>query len=307
MEYEDSGLYEELEGIAGIEETEGHQIYRGRFHGRRGKFTTIVRLIYNGLSYNLGTIDGAVTVMKDFTHWRFIAPVDRFARDDFADMTLLEVLQEMANETASVPVPAWDDFFSFLGGREDLVNAAMLSNDVVRIGGVKVYFQMLGSCSDFCSFTRWLCDNVGEAGNLPAANFIVGQELMIPMDMHSAAPVSVTLRTPTTKPAYSTDTSLWGKQGDTFNDPVFFAGEYIYAFEPTTDKHGTTVPQGWSAVSGEETLSYTPYDMEKNPVTIPIEDGADLELVWQEKMFMDIEYDESTEVLDGTITFSFLA
>jgi hypothetical protein len=54
-------------------------------------------------------------------------------------------------------------------------------------------------------------------------------------------------------------------------------------------------------------MAYTPYDMDATPVTVPIAGGSGLEFAWQEKMFMDIEYDESTEVLDGTINFLFRA
>lgn len=305
MENENGGIVEDGGFVENYDMT---KVYRGKFQGLRGKFITIARLIHNGLSYNLGTIDGAVTIMDDFTRWRFIAPIDRFVREEFAEMTLREVLQMMADETANVPVPAWDDFFSFLSGREDLANAAILGNSVIRVGGMKVTPRPIENCSDFGSFASWLCGVIGEAGNLPAVGFIVGQELLIPLDMYSATPVSVTLKTPTQKPAYKEDTTLWGKHSESFNDPVFLGGEYLYAFEPTTDKFGTAIPQGWSIVSEEgKTWSYTPYDMEANPVTIPIEDGSELEFIWIEMLFMDIEYDETTEVHDGTITFSILA
>jgi hypothetical protein len=273
---------------------------------------SIARIIYNGFSYNFGSQDGAVTIMDGFTLWRFIAPVDRFEMADYAEMTLREALEEIIKETEAVPVPAWDEFFSFLAGREDYANAVFIGVDVMRIGGVKVRLPLIQNCNDFASFMRWLSDNVGEAGNLPAGEFIAGQDMMIPIDMYSAVHVSITLKTPTQRPPYEKDTTLWGKQNGLFNDPVFFAGQFVYAFEPTTDKHGTTVPQGWSAVSGigaedEDPMAYTPYDMEANPVTVPIAGGSGLEFAWQEKMFMDIEYDESTEVLDGTINFLFRA
>jgi hypothetical protein len=292
-------------------------VRRGKFQGKRGNFMSIARIIYNGLSYNFGSQDGAVTIMDGFTIWRFIAPVDRFSMADYAEMTLHETLEEIIKETEAVPVPAWDEFFSFLGGREDLANAAILGNDVIRIGGVKVNFPMIQNCSDFCTFMHWLSDNVGEAGNLAAGDFIDGYDMTIPLELYSAVPVSVTLKTPTMKPAFDEDSesvplfggiAMFGKT-EGFAQPVFTAilgtAIYVYAFEETS-WIDVPVPQGWSIVediSGD--IAFTPYDMEANPVTIPIENGEGLEISSGEKIFGDVEYDESTEVLDGTISFLF--
>ncbi len=290
-------------------------VRRGKFQGKRGNFMSIARIIYNGLSYNFGSQDGAVTIMDEFRIWRFIAPVDRFVMEDYAEMTLHEALDEIIKETEAVPVPAWDEFCSFLSGREDMANAAILGHDIIRIGGVRVEFPPIENCSDFCTFMRWLSDNVGEAGNLPAVGFIEGQDMTTPLDMYSAMPVSFTLKTPTKNPGYTEDVNggafFWGKYGGMFNAPVFITGTtdiYLYAFEQTTDKNGAIVPQGWSVVGavGEETFTYTSYDMTANPVTIPYTEEMG-EVNYGLKLFADIEYDETTEVYDGTINFLFRA
>lgn len=292
-------------------------VRRGKFQGRNGNFMTIARIIYNGLSYNFGSQDGAVTIMDGFSVWRFIAPVGRFDMEEYAKSSLHDALQNVVEEVKSVPVLAWDEFFSFLGGNEDMANMAILGYDVIRIGGVKVNFPMIQNCSDFETFMRWLSDNIGEAGNLPACDFITGQDMTIPMEMYSATPIAVTLKTPTMRPTYSEDVPLFGGvalygKDDIFAHPVYCAVKYpeiyVYAFEETT-YNGVAVPTGWSVadVSDEENVIFSPYDMENNPVTIPIENGEGIEINWAEKMFGDIAFDESSEVHDGTIYFLFRA
>lgn len=286
-------------------------VRRGKFQGKSGTFMSIARIIYNGLSYNFGSQDGAVTIMNQLTTWRFIAPVGRFDMTDYADLSLADALKDVAEDTKNVPIPAWDEFFSFLGGREDLVNAA-IQPYVIFIGGVKVDLPFLQSCSTFFEFMSWLLADIGEAGNLPASAFIEGQDMFILMEEYSAMPTSITLKTPTIKPTYSDDINLlsgyayYGKQ-DAFAHPVFMCDRYIYAYEETTF-YGVAVPQGWSImeIDSAENISFAPYDMDANPVTIAL-GGEAVEVNYIAKLFMDIEYDLSTAVKEGEILYVFRA
>lgn len=286
---------------------------RGKFQGKSGNFMSIARIIYNGLSYNFGTQDGAVTIMDGFMAWNFIAPVDRFDLSRYEDMTLREMLEDVIADVENVPVVAWDEFFEFLDSNEDMANAAVHGFSVHRIGGAKLDLPLIEGCSDFCKFMRWLCDNAGEAGNLPAKAFIHEQDMAIPIDLYTATPVSLTAKTPTRKPT-ETEISLLGDYAcfttleGAFAQPVFLMVIedviVLYAYEETSDMLGGIVPQGWNVVSEDENgLIYTPWDIDANPVTIPFPYGEGIEVNWQAKIFMDIEYSEETEVQNGTITF----
>lgn len=293
-------------------------VRHGKFHGKSGNFMTIARIIYNGMSYNFGSKDGAVTMSDQLTRWKFIAPVGRFDMTDYAESSLVEALRDVMEDVENAPVPAWDEFFAFLGGKEELVNASVQAH-VVRIGGVKVDLPFIGKMSTFAEFMGWLTDNIGEAGNLAASEFIEGQDMTIPMEEYNALLKAVTLKTPDRVPIetdiqlldgvtyYASYTTLSG----TFNTPVFLftAGSttYLYAFNYTTDANGKTITKGWYMTHDSATgISYTPYDMDAYPVTVTL-DGKTVLKNYQAKLFMDIEFDETTEVLDGCVYYVFRA
>ena len=295
-------------------------VRRGKFQGRNGKFMSLARLIYNGLSYNFGSQDGAVTIGDGFTVWRFIAPVDRFVVSDYVDLPLQETLSGVIAETERVPVPAWNEFFSFLGGNEDIANAALLGHDVIRVGGVKVNFQPIQNCTDFSSFMRWLTANLGEAGNLQSSDFIAGQDMIIPLDMYNSVPVAMTLKNPTQIPEYKEDVVIgtsanwfiWSKT-DTAPFPFFTVssdvGIVVYSPGAATDPDsGVSLIQGWNKLDLQNG-QYIPYDMEANPITVPITDWTSLTDAQKQllKCFGDFIYDETQEVYDGTINFMFRA
>lgn len=296
-------------------------VRRGKFQGKSGKFTTLARIIYNGLSYNFGSQDGAVTMLGGLTTWRFIAPVGRFDMTDYTGLSLRDALAGMSEDAMNVPIPAWDEFFSFLSGREDLVNASIQPN-VIFVGGIKVDLPFLQNCSTFSEFINWLNSNMGAAGNLPASEFVHGQDMAIPMEMYSATISSVTLKKPTDMPAYSSDVDVidsmgngyasYGKLSGTYTQPVFVIKasgcSYVYSFvAPTTDANGTIVPLGWSmAYDSANGLQYTPIDIVANPVTIQADSGATMKN-YIAKLFVDIEYDLSTAEKKGEINYVFRA
>lgn len=299
-----------------FEKFDWNTVRRGKFQGRNGKFMSLARLIYNGLSYNFGSQDGAVTIGEGFTVWRFIAPVDRFVMADYADMTLREAMEAVAEETRNVSVPAWDEFFAFLGGNEDLANTALTGYDVVRVGGVKVKLPPIKNVIDFYSFTHWLTDNISETEYAPASAFIDGQDMIIPLDMYDSVPVSVTLKTPTLIPEYKENVVFERFQWARIEGvpvPVFLSQDYdyilVYSPEAFTDPDsGILVHQGWNKVDYTNG-QYIPYDMEANPITVPIVYGASLTDAQKQllKCFGDFEYDETQEVYNGTINFMFRA
>lgn len=292
-------------------------VRRGKFHGKDGKFMTLARIIYNGMSYNFGSKDGAVTMGDNLTTWKFIAPVGRFDMTNYAGMSLVSALKSVTEDTKNAPIPAWDEFFSFLAGREEFVNAA-IQPYIVRIGGVRVDLPFLERCSTFAEFMGWLSDNIGDAGQLPASSFIVWQDMTIPMEEYTALPKTVKLKTPDVRPSDEVDLldgvtyrASYETMDGTYAQPVFLfktdVWTYVYAYEETTNVNGTTVPKGWSRSYESATgLAYSPFDLDANPVTVTLDGNTTLKN-YLAKLFMDIEYDETTEELKGYVNYVFRA
>lgn len=294
---------------------------RIHFRGKAGNIITIARLIYNGFSHNLGTVDGAVVIKNNYSVWQFIAPAGRWVVDDFTGKSLSEALQLVGEDSAVVPVPAWDDFCGFLRDPEIEMNVNQIlhgSTSSIKVAYKKTESPLIKGIVDFPSFARWLYEHTGEAGETPAEQFAIGQSINIPADLYKSTPVSFTLKTPTEQPTYVKEVDVLAGDGVTavyaahegaIEQPIFYCAvdstTYIYAFEQTTDPDGVVVPQGWSVFDGS---AYIPYDMEANPVVIPYVEG--LEWSYLAKAFADIQWETTTETtyrIKNTIDLSAFA
>lgn len=289
-----------------------------QFRNKLGVLYTIYRVIHNGRKYiyngssgggegggGSSLQDGAVAVSEDFSVWKFITPPDRWDMSYFAQKTLKESLTEIVADTETAPIPAWDDFFTYLADPqiEQMANQAVLGGfSSVGIAYRKVDLPLIQGCTNFQSFMRWLGENIGEAGDLPTESFLNGQSLIIPLDQYIANPVRFMCReTPTERPNYyGTDTFIF-QQGDTafcsygtkngfYGAPVLYYSryfnEYIYSFEPTTDANGGNIPVGWSSYIGG---AYVPKTVGDDGLGLAMEDG--LKYSYLARIFYNIEYE----------------
>ncbi len=278
-----------------------HTLRGAQVKTKKGTLTTLAKLIYNGFSYNFGTIDGAVTIADNYKLWRFIAPASRWSIADFSGKTLSESLRIVGEDSATVPVVAWDSFCAFLTDPEIEVSVNQVlhgKTSSIKIAYQKTDLPFLQGITDFPSFAKWLYGNTGEAGDMPTASFTSGQNIIIPADMYVGTPVSFTLKTPTEKPTYVSDVNVlksdscyaaYTTSDGSITNPVFIcdtgAGMYMYAFEEIQYIDGLTIPIGWS-VYGADGL--VPYDMEANPVIIPYTES--MEWTYLAKAFTDIQW-----------------
>lgn len=279
-------------------------VRNARFLSGAGGYVTLARIVLNGASHNLGTENGAVTFGEDYTDWRFIAPKGRWDMAYFETMTLREALCIIREDAENVPIPAWDDFFAFLGEpeKEHHVNSVLHGKtSSIRVAYRRSALPLIKGMTDFPHFASWLDESVGAAGDLPASRFINGQDLIIPMDLYTSVPTAFRFKVPAEQPVYIEDTAVlsagknilasYGTAGGFFPTPVLMGmldstAYLIYAFETMTDRDGGTVPQGCSVYDG---TAYTPYDMEANPISVPYSEG----MTWSYllKYFCDVAYE----------------
>jgi hypothetical protein len=286
------------------------------FKTKIGNFITLSKLIYNGFSYNFGTIDGAVVIMNNYALWRFIAPANRWSHDDFEGKSLSETLRIVGEESAVVPVVAWDEFCKFLAGGDNLVivNQIMFGKtSSIKIAYKNTDLPLLSGITDFPSFAKWLYTHMGEVGDEPHDKFHTSKGLAIPIDIYQSTPVSFTLKTPAEEPPYpymSDTVMLKGEgvtagytnkamDGTTMSRASVFRckiGEdiYVFGFEDgedwmTSQKH-PSYKAGWNKWNG---TYYERYDMEANPVVIPYTEG--MEWSYLAKAFTDIQWETTGE------------
>lgn len=285
---------------------------QGKFIKKSGGYIQLARIIFNGFSYNFGTQDGAVTINDNYTIWKFITPKDRWDLSHFAGKTLIETLQEIKADTDSTPIVAWDNFFNYLSDPqiEAYANMAIFNNtSSVKVAYCDTNLPIIQGVSTFSQFAAWIIENIGESGQLPATSFINGTDLIIPIDLYVGTPLRFNFKTPTMKPnamgVVVTDTDgktglvRYDKADDVFDSPVLQIvvtdeqGEIdhniIYAYEETKDSSGVTVPQGWSSTDG---LTYTPFDIDSNPVNLEYVDG--MQFTYLMKVFGDVEFESQT-------------
>lgn len=295
----------EYEGVFGRVDLQS--IRQGKFIKKNGSYIQLARIIYNGFSYNFGTPNGAVTINDNYSIWKFITPKDRWALSHFANNTLLETLQIIKADTDSAPIVAWDNFFNYLSDPkiETYANTAIFNNtSSIKVAYCDTDLPIMQDVTTFSQFARWIIEHIKGSGQLPTSSFINGADLIIPIDLYVGTPVSFNFKTPTMKPnspgAVIIDTD--GKTGlvsyDTakgvFNSPVLHIPisdeeTVIYAYDETTDSTDTTIPQGWSRTDG---LTYTPFDIDTNPVSIEYVEG--MEFTYLMRVFGEVEIELQT-------------
>ena len=293
-----------------------------QFKNKLGDMYDIFRVIYNGRKYIYGagggtggsggggtTVpdNGAVAVSNDFTVWQFIAPPNRWDLQYFADKTLRQSLEEIVEDTANAPIPAFKEFFSYLGEpqAEQLANMAIHGEySSIRIAYRVADLPLIQGCSSFSEFMNWLSQNCGEAGDLIAGKFISGQYLIIPIDQYKATPVRFKLRAvPKERPNFYEEAtvvtkngvgSFYGKRDGQFAEAVFYlpiseTEILLYAFDASTDKNGVTVPSGWSVYNG------TQYSAANSAMldSMNIDGDETVQYSYLGKIFYDIEYEKA--------------
>lgn len=281
-------------------------IRHAQFRKRNGDLFTLAKIIYNGFKNNLGTHDGAVVINNNYLLWKFIAPADRYDMEHFAPLTLRQALEEIREDTENAPVPAWDNFFEFLGEPENeaAFNAILHGKtSSIHIAYRNTDLPLLRGTKDFPGFVTWLARNCGEAGAIPASTFINGQDMIIPLDLYTATPLRGRLKTPTIEPTWIGDEMpvftisgenavVYGTKNGLYHYPVLYIGmddgTLLYSFHMMADINGLAVPAGWSKFDG---ATYAPYDIEANPIAL--EYGEGMEMTYLAKAFFDIEYESA--------------
>lgn len=301
-----------------------------QFQDKLGYLFPIYRVIYNGRKYTYGgssggsgggssaPSDGAVAISPDFAVWRFVAPPNRWDLSRFTEMTLKETMSEIVEDTKNAPVPAFEEFFAYLGDpvAEQYANMAIHGGySSIRIAYREADLPLIQGCSTFSQFMEWLGKNCGESGNLIAGKFINEQNLIIPIDQYRATPVRFTLRaTPKERPNFYEETvvaskgetvCIYGKMDGHFTDAVFYiptgSTTVLYSFTSTADKNGLAVPMGWSVYNG------TAYTATQAPVGTVVEYDASVQYTYLTKIFFDIEYEPaeaSVYLLNNSIDMS---
>lgn len=104
-----------------------HAVKKATFKDKLGVLHTLVKMVWKSVTYNFNETaqNGAVIFANSYENWDFIAPDNRLSFSGYLNMTLGEVLENMETVLTESPIPAWDKFAEWLGGKGNLANSVL--------------------------------------------------------------------------------------------------------------------------------------------------------------------------------------
>ena len=139
------------------------QVKHARFITRVGDIFTILRIIKNGLVYDITSTasSGSVSVGGNYLSWAFTAPDERFDFDAMGSGTVGQLLDGIMAVCAVDPVEEWENYAQWTESQDivDAINSIGVDLAQIRVLGHTGTPVPFSAVSTFNGILQWVKSN----------------------------------------------------------------------------------------------------------------------------------------------------